>query len=143
MQAFISVTKTVRRSIGPLKISARRPVADRPGAAACAFCHTSGSLTLRRTQAAARAGRMPTKNAARQPQTGSTSCVTMAAAAKPTAQELCTIPSALPRCSAGQVSDTSAAPHAHSPPMPIPSKARKTIKCHAVCARPQAPVKIE
>ena len=35
-------------------------------------------------------------------------------------------PSALPRCSAGHVSDTSAAPLAHSPPMPMPSRMRKT-----------------
>ena len=35
---------------------------------------------------------------------------------------LCMKPSALPRCSAGQLSDTSAAPLAHSPPIPNPEQ---------------------
>ena len=36
------------------------------------------------------------------------------------------------RC-AGQVSLTSTAPDAHSPPMPKPSRMRHTINCHSVC----------
>ncbi len=52
------------------------------------------------------------------------------------AQALCMKPSALPRCSAGQVSDTSAAPLAHSPPMPIPSRMRNTASCHDVLGEP-------
>src|SRR5688572_19641513 len=37
------------------------------------------------------------------------------------------------RCSAGQVSLTSTAPDAHSPPMPKPSRIRQAINCHKVC----------
>ena len=53
---------------------------------------------------------------------------------------LCISASALPRCSAGHVSDTSVAPLAHSPPIPRPSPIRKTTNCVNVVARPQAAV---
>ena len=52
-------------------------------------------------------------------------------------------PSALPRCSADHVSDTSAAPLAHSPPMPSPRNIRKTASWATVWANPQAAVKTE
>ena len=52
-------------------------------------------------------------------------------------------PSALPRSRAFQVSDTSAAPLAHSPPIPMPRKMRNTASCSAVCANPQAAVNTE
>src|SRR5581483_9651896 len=52
-------------------------------------------------------------------------------------------PNALPRCSAGQVSETSAAPLAHSPPIPIPRRMRNRPSCHRFCASPQSPVKME
>ena len=32
---------------------------------------------------------------------------------------------------------------AHSPPMPSPSRMRKTASCHTVCDNPQAAVKME
>jgi len=43
------------------------------------------------------------------------------------------MPIALVRCSAGQLSLTSAAPDAHSPPMPSPSRARQMSSCTSVC----------
>ena len=86
---------------------------------------------------------MPTKNTARHPQRGSTKPTTIAAAAKPIAHALCMNPSARPRCFAGHVSDTSAAPLAHSPPMPSPSSARNTANCHRFCDSPQAAVNTE
>ena len=52
-------------------------------------------------------------------------------------------PSARPRTRSGHVSETSAAPLAHSPPMPKPRKMRNTASCNADCANPQAAVKIE
>ena len=52
-------------------------------------------------------------------------------------------PSALPRCSAGQVSEISAAPLAHSPPMPIPRKTRNTASWRTDWAKPQAAVNTE
>ena len=51
--------------------------------------------------------------------------------------------SALARWRAGNDSDTSAAPVAHSPPIPSPSSTRNTASCRAVCANPHAAVKIE
>ena len=42
-------------------------------------------------------------------------------------------PRALPRCAAGHVSATSAAPVAHSPPMPRPSTRRQSASCSADC----------
>ena len=89
------------------------------------------------------AGITPTKNTARQPYRGSTSQVTIAAAPYPIAQALCISPSALPRCSRGQLSDTSDAPLAHSPPIPIPRQMRKTASCTTLCDRPHAAVKTE
>ncbi len=59
------------------------------------------------------------------------------------AQELCMKPSALPRSFSFQVSDTSAAPLAHSPPIPKPRKMRNTANCANVCAKPHAAVKTE
>ena len=53
------------------------------------------------------------------------------------------MPRALPRCSAGQVSQTSAAPLAHSPPIPRPRKMRKTASMTTPVAKPQAAVKTE
>jgi hypothetical protein len=104
---------------------------------------TSGSSTLRRTHRVNSAGRIPTKKTARQPQRGSTKPTTTAAAAKPMAHALCMKPNARPRCAAGQVSDTSAAPLAHSPPMPRPRSARKIANCHSVCDSPHAAVNTE
>ena len=52
-------------------------------------------------------------------------------------------PIALPRCCAGQVSDTSSAPDAHSPPMPSPSSVRATASWVRFCARPDSPEQIE
>ena len=40
---------------------------------------------------------------------------------------------ALLRCAGGQVSLTSTAPDAHSPPMPMPSGARQRASCTNVC----------
>ena len=50
---------------------------------------------------------------------------------------------ALPRCSSGQVSDTSAAPLVHSPPMPSPSRKRQTASCQIAVVNPHANVKSE
>ena len=86
---------------------------------------------------------MPMKNTARHPRLGRTSAVTAAAAAYPMAQELCISPSALPRCSAGQVSEMSAAPLAHSPPIPKPRQTRNTASWRTDCAKPHAAVNTE
>ena len=59
------------------------------------------------------------------------------------AQPLCMKPSARPRLDEGHDSDTSAAPLAHTPPMPKPRKMRRTANCTRVLAKPQRNVKIE
>ena len=41
----------------------------------------------------------------------------------------------------GQVSESSDAPTAHSPPMPRAARKRKIISCHHVCAKKDNPVK--
>ena len=51
--------------------------------------------------------------------------------------------SARPRVFDGQLSDTSAAPLAHSPPMPSPRSARKIANCQRVCENPHAAVNTE
>ena len=136
VQAFITVTAAVTAPRRPRKMSENRAVV--------VLCfHMSGSSTFRRTHSVKRAGRTPTKNTTRQPHVGRTRAVTSAAAPLPIAHELCMNPSALPRVSAGHVSDTSAAPLAHSPPMPNPSSTRKMASCHMFCASPHRPVKIE
>ena len=83
------------------------------------------------------------KNTARHPYVGNTNPTTVAAAAKPMAHALCMNASARPRDLAGQLSDTNAAPLAHSPPMPSPSNARKNANCQNVCDKPQAAVNTE
>ena len=52
----------------------------------------------------------------------------------------CIRPSALARCSAGQVSAMSAAPVVHSPPMPRPRTKRQIASSTIVWERPQAPL---
>ena len=47
------------------------------------------------------------------------------------------------RVRSGQVSATSAAPAAHSPPMPMPASACRIASSHQFCARPDKPVKHE
>ncbi len=42
----------------------------------------------------------------------------------------------------GQVSDSSDAPTAHSPPMPSAARNRKIIKCHQAWAKNDRPVKV-
>ena len=59
------------------------------------------------------------------------------------AQQLCISPRALPRCRAGQVSETRAAPLAHSPPMPMPSSTRNTASIVTEVASPHAAVNTE
>ena len=51
--------------------------------------------------------------------------------------------SALPRWRSGQVSETSAAPLAHSPPIPMPRQMRKIASSSAELANPQAAVNTE
>ncbi len=77
----------------------------------------SGSLTHSRTNSATTAGATPTTNIGRQPWSR-ISRLTTAARRNPAAQADCRRPAALARLSSGQTSATSAAPAAHSPPMP-------------------------
>ena len=146
--AFMKVTTTVIFSMLPLNMSEKRLAvfaAAAPPLRSRSFSaiHTSGSSTFLRTHSVKNAGRMPTKNTARQPYLGRMKPTTIAAVAKPIAHELCMKPSARPRCFAGHVSDTSAAPLAHSPPMPRPSNARNTANCQRFCDSPHAAVKTE
>src|SRR6266850_3814411 len=55
----------------------------------------------------------------------------------------CIKPSALPRCSARQVSAISAAAVVHSPPIPSPSTNRKKPSCGMVCVNAQAALERE
>src|SRR5258708_34259966 len=121
VHAFINVTKTVTFAIAGVKSSEMRPRS--------AFDDSSqicGASTLRRIQSVNTAGSTPTKNTTRNPQSGIKSRLTNAARPYPIAHELWTNASALPRCLAGNDSDTSAAPVAHSPPMPRPRKTRNS-----------------
>src|SRR5208337_3676262 len=54
----------------------------------------------------------------------------------PTAQPLCTVPTALPRCSARMVSPISTEPTAHSPPKPRPCNPRVTSSCQKEWVNP-------
>src|SRR5687767_13441525 len=143
VQAFITVTAIVRPSILPPNISANAAGLAWLDTFPRASSQIAGSVTYRRIQSVSSAGTIPTKNTPRHPHSGNTNIVTTAARPYPIAQELCIIPSAFPRCSAGQVSETSAAPLAHSPPKPRPRSTRNTASCATDCARPQAAVKIE
>ena len=72
------VTAMVSRRIGGRKMSANTP---REAAGALRDSRQiAGSSTLRRTHSVNSAGRIPTKNTPRQPHTGSTMAVTIAAA---------------------------------------------------------------
>ncbi len=103
----------------------------------------SDSGTSRRIQKTTSAGSTPTKNTARQPRRGSTSATTPAAIISPMAHVDCIRPSALARCSGGQVSAMSAAPVVHSPPMPSPRMNRQIASWTIVWERPQAPLATE
>ena len=68
---------------------------------------------------------------------------TTAASHTPMVNPHCTKAIALARYFAGQVSVTSDAPEAYSPPMPKPTSIRKSRSWVAVCEKPQASVAIE
>ena len=141
VQAFMSVTAIVRRPSLPRNTSASRL---RPADAEAFLARQrAGSSTRPWTHTVISAGSTPTKNTARHPQIGMTTATTSAASPYPTAHALCMKPSALPRCSADQVSDTSAAPLAHVPPIPSPRNTRKTASWATVCAKPHAAVNTE
>ena len=89
----------------------------------------AGSATSLRIQKTSSAGKTPAAKSHRHPKRGMTIAETIAARMYPTAQPDCMMPMALPRWAAGQLSLTSTAPAAHSPPMPRPSSARQTINC--------------
>src|SRR5271167_2685668 len=54
----------------------------------------------------------------------------------PTAQPPCTVPTALPRCSARMVSPISTEPTAHSPPNPKPCNPRQKSSCQKLLVKP-------
>src|SRR5947209_4759593 len=139
VQAFITVNATLGRARSPRKRSRN----DARSADGRARRHTSGSSTWRWTHSAKNAGSTPTKNTARQPHSGSNNPVTIAARPNPIAHELCMNANARPRVAAGHDSDTSAAPLAHSPPIPNPRHTRKAASCHRLRDKPQSAVKIE
>jgi len=82
-----------------------------------ALTHRSGSLTQRRTNSATTAGATPITKMGRQPDWRRRR-LTTAAMRKPAAHADWRMPAALARFCSGQTSATSAAPAAHSPPMP-------------------------
>ena len=69
--------------------------------------------------------------------------LTISAMAQPMAQPDCTVPTALPRCSARITSPISTAPAAHSPPKPKPIRARAIKSCSKLWAKPLRKVKTE
>ena len=117
-----------------------RPISIR--AARCRF-QASGSFSRRCSHRVRSPGATPAKKTARHPKCGITTATTAAPNAYPTAQELCTRARALARWRAGQVSATRAAPLAHSPPIPRPSRTRQTISCQAVWVKPHSAVATE
>ena len=94
-----------------------------------------------------KAGSTPIQNRLRQAHSGGSSekasVYKIAAAPQPTAQPLCTAPTALPRCWARTISPISTEPTAHSPPKPRPCSARSTNSCSKFCAKPMATVQTE
>ena len=52
------------------------------------------------------------------------------------------MPAALARDRSGKLSAMSAAPAAHSPPMPKPVRKRKIASSHQLLAMPHSPVKV-
>ena len=59
----------------------------------------------------------------------------------PTLTAVCSTAAIQGRQLRGQVSESSAAPTAHSPPMPSAARKRKISNCHQVCAKYDSPVK--
>ena len=118
--------------------SGRHSVRSDPRPAPRRASQIGDSSTSRLIHSTARAGSTPTKKTARQPKRGSTTSVTPAAIISPIAHVDCIRPSALPRCSGGQISAMSAAPVVHSPPIPSPSTKRKNASWVMVCDKPLA-----
>src|SRR5574337_109496 len=86
------------------------------------------------------AGTMPSQNSTRQAVSGANSVYTAqnatAAMPQPTAQLLCTRPTALPRCRAWIISAISTEPTDHSPPKPRPCSERVIRSCSYECVKP-------
>ncbi|MNI08986.1 hypothetical protein D3C73_620390 [compost metagenome] len=114
---------------------------------AWARLNTSGSGTFLRMYSTRKAGSTPIQNRLRHAHSGgnneNATVYKTAAAPHPTAQPLCTVPTALPRCSARTISPINTEPTAHSPPKPRPCNARSTNNCSKFCAKPMATVHAE
>ena len=100
--------------------------------------HSSGSGTAFRIQIVANAGSTPTRKTIR----GSwISLLASEAISIPAMYPLCKIAPPRYRCFLFSVSDTNAAPAAHSPPMPRAARNRKMRRCHHSVDRAERPVK--
>src|ERR1043165_5547796 len=111
-----------------------------------AACHSSGSGTLRRIQNTISAGSNPTRNT----NFSGDGCPLNILALSPTAAQAISTPMFTPVWSTaaiqgphfrGHVSERSAEPTAHSPPIPRAEINRKISSCHQVCAKKDRPVK--
>src|SRR6267378_5161388 len=116
----------------------KNPACSALGVCRCRI-HISDSGTPFHIHRVTRAGRIPTKNTARQfwLVTFSTIPATTTADAYPQAHELWTIAMAFDRRWVGQVSATRVAPVFHSPPMPRPSTKRNAPSIGIVVDSPE------
>ena len=66
----------------------------------------------------------------------------IAASRIPRLTPVCSIAAIHGRHAFGQVSESSDAPTAHSPPIPSAAMKRNSISCHQFCAKAHSPVQI-
>src|SRR5687767_2990226 len=115
VEAASTLARTVLRRSDRSKIALHRAA----GAECFVSLQIRGSSTVRRITHANIAGKTPTRKSTRHPYGSRINADSPAASRAPIAHADCIIPTALARCSAGQLSATRTEPHDHSPPIQI------------------------